>query len=367
MTTQDTSLMRRAIRLAQRGRGLASPNPPVGALVVRDGAVVGQGFHRGPGTAHAEIEAIDAAGEACREATLYVTLEPCTHQGRTLPCAPRVIDAGFARVVIGTTDPNPLVDGRGVAALSAAGIDVETGVLQSEADHLIESFSKFIRTGRPFVTAKVAVSLDGRAAAADGSSQWITGPASRRDAHHLRATSDAVLVGIGTVLRDDPHLTVRLRGYRGRQPLRVVLDSSGRVPLDAKVLGGDAPTLVATTDKATEDAANALRARGIEFLRSPARDGRVDMAVLLEALGHRGVAAALVEGGPTVLGDVVERGLADRYVFYIAPKLLGSGGLGAISALVAPTISDARELRIESVRHVGADIRIEAYPRGAHG
>src|SRR5919109_2288757 len=240
MTTQDASYMRRAIRLAQRGRGLASPNPPVGAFVVRDGSVVGQGFHRGPGTAHAEIEAIEAAGDACRGATLYLTLEPCTHQGRTPPCAPRVIDAGFARVVIGTTDPNPLVDGRGVAALTDAGIDVETGVLESDAERLIESFSKFIRTGRPFVTAKVAVSLDGRAAAADGSSQWITGPSSRRDAHHLRATSDAVIVGIGTVVRDDPHLTVRLRGYKGRQPLRVVLDSSGRIPLDANVLGADA-------------------------------------------------------------------------------------------------------------------------------
>jgi diaminohydroxyphosphoribosylaminopyrimidine deaminase / 5-amino-6-(5-phosphoribosylamino)uracil reductase len=363
MRTQDTNYMRRAIRLAQRGRGLASPNPPVGALIVRDGTVVGQGFHRGPGTAHAEIAAIDAAGDACRGATLYLTLEPCTHQGRTPPCAPRVIEAGFARVVVGTTDPNPLVDGRGVAALRDAGIDVEAGVLEADAERLIEAFSRFIRTGRPFVTAKVAVSLDGRAAAADGSSQWITGPAARRDAHHLRADSDAVVVGVGTVVRDDPHLTVRLRGYKGRQPLRVVLDSSCRVPLDAAILGGEAPTLVATTDKATEDAVGALRATGVEVLRVPARDGRVDLPALLEMLGKRGVASLLVEGGPTVMGDVVERGLADRYIFYVAPKLLGSGGLGAISALVAPTISDARELRIESVRHVGADIRIEAYPR----
>lgn len=367
MRTEDTSYMRRAIRLAQRGRGLASPNPPVGALVVRDGAVVGQGFHRGPGTPHAEIAAIEAAGDACRGATLYVTLEPCTHHGRTPPCAPRVIEAGFARVVIGTSDPNPIVDGRGIAALNAGGIEVSSDVLHGEAERLIESFSKFIRTGRPFVTAKMAVSLDGRAAAADGSSQWITGPSSRRDAHHLRAASDAVLVGVGTVVRDDPHLTVRLRGYRGRQPLRVVLDSSCRVPLEANVLSDDAPTLVATTDKATEDAIGALRAKGIEILRLPARDGRVDLPALLENLGRRGVTALVVEGGPTVLGDVVERGLADRYVFYVAPKLLGSGGLGAISALVAPTISDARELRIESVRHVGADIRIEAYPRGGGG
>ena len=363
MATSDATFMQRAIRLAERGRGLASPNPPVGALVVRDGRVIAQGYHRGPGTAHAEIEAIEAAGDATRGATLYVTLEPCTHQGRTPPCAPRVIEAGFARVVIGTTDPNPAVDGRGVAALTDAGIDVEAGVRRPDAERLIQTFSKFIRTRRPFVTAKIAVSLDGRVAAADGSSQWITGPTARRDAHRMRASADAVLVGIGTVLRDDPKLTVRLRGYRGRQPLRVVLDSSARTPLDAALLDGAAPTVVFTTDKATVDATDALRARGADVVRSAAREGRVDLAAVLETLGHRDVTHLLIEGGPTVLGDTVERGLADRYVFYIAPKLLGSGGPGAVAALVAPTISDARELRVESVRHIGADLKIEAYPR----
>jgi diaminohydroxyphosphoribosylaminopyrimidine deaminase / 5-amino-6-(5-phosphoribosylamino)uracil reductase len=362
-THNDVSYMRRAIRLAERGRGLASPNPPVGALIVRDGAIVGQGFHRGPGTAHAEIEAIEAAGEVARGATLYLTLEPCTHQGRTPPCAPRVIEAGFSRVVVGTTDPNPLVDGRGVEALRQAGIEVETGVQQADADRLIQSFSKFIRTARPFVTAKLAISMDGRAAAADGSSQWITGPTARRDSHRMRAEADAVLVGVGTVLHDDPQLTVRLRGYRGRQPLRVVLDSSCRTPLEAALLSGEAPTLIVTTDKATQEAADALRARGAEVVHVPARDGRVDLAAVLEVLGRRSVTNLMIEGGPTVLGDTVERGLADRYVFYVAPKLLGSGGPGAVSALVAPTISDARELRVESVRHIGADLRIEAYPR----
>ena len=362
-TTADTIWMRRAIRLAERGRGLASPNPPVGAVVVRDGKIVGRGFHRGPGTSHAEIEAIEAAGAVTRGATLYLTLEPCTHQGRTPPCAPQVVAAGFARVVVGTTDPNPLVDGRGADALRRAGIEVETGVLRAEAERLIQSFSKFIRSKRPFVTAKIAVSLDGRAAAADGSSQWITGPTARRDSHRMRAGADAVLVGIGTVLHDDPQLTVRLRGYRGRQPFRIVLDSSCRTPADAKVLGDEAPTLIVTTDKATQEAEDGLRGKGAEVLRVPTRDGRVDLAAVLETLGRRGVTDVLIEGGPTVIGDVVERGLADRYVFYVAPKLLGSGGPGAVAALVAPTISDARELRVESVRHIGADLRIEAYPR----
>jgi diaminohydroxyphosphoribosylaminopyrimidine deaminase/5-amino-6-(5-phosphoribosylamino)uracil reductase len=364
MTKTDATFMRRAIRLAERGRGLASPNPPVGALVVRDGRVIARGFHRGPGTAHAEIEAIEAAGDAARDATLYLTLEPCTHQGRTPPCAPRVIAAGFSRVVIGTTDPNPLVDGRGAAALRDAGIEVEVGVLAPDAERLVESFAKFIRSGRPFLTAKLAVSLDGRAAAADGSSQWITGPTARRDAHRLRAISDAVMVGIGTVLRDDPKLTVRLRGYRGRQPLRVVMDSLCRTPAEAQVLAPDAPTMIATTEKATEESAEALRARGAEVVRLPARDGRVDLAAALEALGRMGIASVLLEGGPTALGDAVERALVDRYVFYVAPKLLGSAGAGAVAALVAPTISQARELRIDSVRHIGADLRIEAYPRG---
>jgi len=362
-TTTDTTWMRRAIRLAERGRGLASPNPPVGAVVVRDAKVVARGFHRGPGTAHAEVEAIEAAGDATRGATLYVTLEPCVHQGRTPPCAPQVIVAGFNRVVIGTTDPNPLVDGRGIDALQRAGIDVSTGVLHAEAERLIQSFSKFIRTKRPFVTVKIAVSLDGRVAAADGSSQWITGPTARRDSHRIRAGADAVLVGIGTVLHDDPQLTVRLRGYRGRQPLRVVLDSSCRTPPAAQVLGEVAPTLIVTTDKATQEAEAALQAAGAEVVRLPSRDGRVDLPAVLEMLGRRGVTDLLIEGGPTVIGDVVERSLADRYVFYVAPKLLGSGGPGAVAALVAPTIADARQLRVESVRHIGADLRIEAYPR----
>jgi diaminohydroxyphosphoribosylaminopyrimidine deaminase / 5-amino-6-(5-phosphoribosylamino)uracil reductase len=362
-TTTDSTFMRRAIRLAERGRGLASPNPPVGAVVVRDGKVVAQGFHRGPGTPHAEVEAIQAAGDATRGATLFVTLEPCTHQGRTPPCAPQVIAAGFSRVVVGATDPNPLVDGRGVESVRQAGIEVETGVLAAESERLVQSFSKYIRTKRPFVTVKVAISLDGRVAAADGSSRWITGPTARRDSHRMRAGADAVLVGVGTVLHDDPQLTVRLRGYRGRQPLRVVLDSSCRTPPESQVLGDEAPTLIVTTDKATPESEDVLRSRGAEVLRLPARDGRVDLTGVLETLGHREVTDLLIEGGPTVIGDVVDRSLADRYVFYIAPKLLGSGGPGAVAALVAPTITDARELRVESVRHIGADLRIEAYPR----
>lgn len=355
--------MRRALRLAERGRGRTAPNPPVGALVVSGGEILGEGWHQGAGQAHAEVDALEAAGERARGATIYLTLEPCTHQGRTPPCAPRLIEAGIARAVIATTDPNPSEGGAGIRALSEAGIEVQTGVLEEEARALIQGFTKWIRTHMPFVTVKIASTLDGRVAAADGSSKWVTGLASRRDAHRMRAWSNAVVAGIGTVLADDPALTCRLRGYTGPQPLRVIVDSAARTPVDAHVLDDAAPTLIAATAKASEENVHAIRERGAEVARVPARDGRVDLAALLSELGGRGITDVLVEGGPTLIGDLVERRLVDKYVFYIAPKLLGQVGLSAIAGVVAPNIADARELTITSVRRTGADVKIEARPR----
>ncbi|HJT38283.1 MAG TPA: bifunctional diaminohydroxyphosphoribosylaminopyrimidine deaminase/5-amino-6-(5-phosphoribosylamino)uracil reductase RibD [Actinomycetota bacterium] len=363
MTDRDTVLMRRALRLAERGRGRTAPNPPVGALVVAGGEIVGEGWHRGAGQAHAEVEAIEAAGARARGATIYLTLEPCTHQGRTPPCAPRLVEAGIARAVVATLDPNPNESGAGVRTLGEAGIDVRTGVLEEDARRLIEGFARWIRTKTPLVTVKIASTLDGRVAAADGSSRWVTGLASRRDAHRLRAWSNAVAVGIGTVLADDPALTCRLRGYTGPQPLRVVVDSAARTPIDARVLDGEAPTLIATTAKAPEESVDGIRARGAEVLQLPAREGRIDLPALLNELGARGITDVLVEGGPTLVGELVERRLVDRYIFYIAPKLLGQVGLSAIAGLVAPNIADARELTITSVRRTGADVKIEARPR----
>ena len=363
MTDIDVVFMRRALRLAEKGRGRTTPNPPVGALVVANGEVVGEGWHKGAGGAHAEVEALDAAGERARGATLYVTLEPCTHEGRTPACAPRVVDAGIARAVIATEDPNPAEQGAGIRALTRAGIETRTGVLDDDARQLIQGFAKWIALRTPLVTVKIASTLDGRVAAADGSSKWVTGLASRRDAHRMRAWSNAVVVGVGTVLADDPALTCRLRGYTGPQPLRVILDSAARIPLTATVLNDAAPTLIATTPKASEENVAALRARGAEVVRLPARDGRVDLAAVLAELGARELTDVLVEGGPTVIGDLVERRLVDRYVFYLAPKLLGQVGLSAIAGLVAPNIADARELTITSVRRTGADVKIEARPR----
>ncbi len=356
------SLMRRALRVAERGRGSTSPNPPVGAVLVRDGVVIGEGAHHGPGTDHAEVEAIRAAGDA-RGATLYLTLEPCTHHGRTPPCAPAVIASGIARAVIATTDPNPNEQGAGIEALRAAGIEVTVGVLDEEARALIAGFARLVTSGKPLVTLKIAQSLDGRVAAADGSSKWITGPAARRDAHRLRAAADVVLTGIGTVLADDPALTCRLRGFTGAQPTRVVVDSTARTPLDAKILLPDAPTLIAVTGKATEDAVAALRARGVEVVVFAGRDARIDIVSLLEELGRRGMSEVLVESGPQLAGELVEHGLVDRYVFYIAPKLLGTVGLSGIAGLVVPNIADAREFTVTNVRRLGADIRIDAKPR----
>jgi len=355
--------MRRALRLAERGRGITSPNPPVGAVVVRGGRVIAEGWHRGPGSAHAEIEALDAAGESASGATLYVTLAPCTREGRTPACLPRVLESGVSHVVVGTVDPNPDEGDGSVSALRAAGVDVTVGVLEDDARALVGGFSKWITTGHPLVTLKIAMSLDGRVAAADGSSRWVTGPGARRDAHRMRSWSGAVVVGVGTVVADNPQLTCRLRGHAGSQPLRVVLDSTARTPLDAAVLDGTAPTLIAVSPKATDEAVAALRARGADVLSFPLCDGRVDPAAVLGELGRRQVTDVLVEGGPSVSGDFAGRGLLDRYVFYLAPKMLGHLGLNAVAGLVVTNISEARELTITGVHRVGADIKVEARPR----
>lgn len=336
MTAEAERWMRRALVLAERGRHTVSPNPLVGCVLVRGGEVVGEGWHERAGSPHAEIAALRAAGDRAAGATAYVTLEPCAHTGRTGPCAKALRDARVTRVVAATNDPHSLAAG-GAEALRAAGVEVAVGTLEAEARRQNEVFFHGVATGRPFVVLKLAASLDGRIAAPDGTSQWLTGEVTRRRAHALRAEADAVLVGSGTVLADDPQLTVRLQDYTGPQPLRVVLDRRGRVPASACVLDDQAPTLV---------------------LDEP------NPKAVLAALWDRGVRSVLIEGGAQVAGAFVAAGLVDKLILHVAPLLLGAGGLPALSdqALQIRTLVEAPRFRLGAVEQVGADVILTLYP-----
>ena len=360
--------MERALALAEGGRGRVSPNPMVGAVLVRDGRVVGEGFHRAAGRAHAEAEALAAAGAAAAGSTCYVTLEPCAHHGRTPPCADALVAAGVARVVAAVQDPDPRVDGAGLARLRAAGVAVELGVGAEAAATQNAAYLTHRRLGRPRVTLKAAASLDGKVAAPDGSSQWITGPAARADAHRLRAEADAVMVGAGTALADDPRLTVRLPGWAGRQPLRVLVDAAGRVGPGGHLFDTEAETLVATTPAAPAAAVDAWKAAGAEVAvcgMVAVRGGGhgVDLEDLARVLGERGVLELLVEGGPRLQASLWAAGLADRLVWYLAPLAIGGQAApGLLGGDGAATLADARRLRLASADRLGGDLRIVAFP-----
>jgi len=361
----ELEAMSLAVELSRAVLGTTSPNPPVGAVVLGpDGRPVGQGSTAPPGGPHAEVSALVQAGERARGATLVVTLEPCRHTGRTGPCTSALIDAGIARVVVGCLDPTPDAGG-GAQLLPAAGVDVETGVRSAEvARGPLEAWLTSRRRGRPFVTWKYAASLDGRSAAADGTSRWVTGESARADVHRLRAEADAVVAGVGTVLVDDPLLTAR--PDPGHQPLRVVVDSAGRTPLTARALSGAEPALVALRT----DVAQALESDPSRSyprpLPLPADDaGRVDLPALLDALAQRyGVVSVLLEGGPTLAGAFVAAGLVDRVVAYLAPALLGAGP-AALAAAGVGTISAAHRLRVDDVTRCGEDVRLVLRPAAA--
>lgn len=367
-TPADEGFMRRALALAHGVLGRTSPNPAVGAVLVREGQLIGAGATQPPGQAHAEVIALQQAGAAARGATLYVTLEPCAHFGRTPPCTLALIGAGVARVVVAMPDPNPLTGGRGIAELRAAGIAVEVGLCADEAHELNEWFVHYTTTGRPFTLAKFAMSLDGKIATATGESRWVSGPAARERVHEWRDVYDALMVGAGTVIADDPQLTTRRRAIDRppRHPLRVVVDARGRIPLTARVFAPDLPgrTLVATTDRAPAAWAAALGERGVEVLRLPQRDGFVDLPALWQALGQRAVASLLLEGGATLLASAVAARLVDKFAVFVAPKLIG--GAQAPSPLGGAgwtRLADAPALRFARVEQVGDDVLIVAYPR----
>jgi diaminohydroxyphosphoribosylaminopyrimidine deaminase/5-amino-6-(5-phosphoribosylamino)uracil reductase len=354
--------MREALAEARHALGRTHPNPAVGAVVVRDGEIVGRGHTAPAGGPHAEVRAIADAGPRARGADLFTTLEPCDHFGRTPPCTEAILGAGVARVFAGSTDPNPLVDGRGVERLRALGLPVWTGVLAGEADALNRPFFKAMRSGLPWVTLKAAVSLDGKLATASGDSRWVTGEAARAEVHRLRNVVDAVLVGAGTVQADDPSLTTRLPEGGGRDPLRVIVDSTLQVSPTRQLfqLGSAAPTVVAHVEGQGGERATALRAAGAELLAVPGRPGEVDLEALLRALLQRDVLHLLVEGGPRVFAAFVRAGLADELVLHLAPRLVGGDGLSWLGPLGLDRMAGARRVRVELVRSLGEDLEIRA-------
>lgn len=360
-----SEFMRLALEEAARALGPSSPNPAVGAVIVRDGQVVGRGHTQPPGQAHAEVMALRDAGEGARGATAYVTLEPCGHQGRTPPCTRALVDAMVARVVYAIEDPDPLVRGEGHRQLIEAGIAVDVGDGAEEAERLIEGYLKHRRTGMPFVIAKFAASLDGHIAAASGDSRWVSGPETAAWMHRQRATLDAIVVGSRTVLVDDPQLTARPEGATEdtHQPLRVVVDSTGRIPPTARVLQTPPPTLVATTDAAPEEWRAAVRRTGAEVLTLPSRDGHVDLDALLGVLGGRGTLTVLFEGGGMLLGSLFDARLVDRVQAVIAPLIIGAAEApSAVSGRGAYRMADAPRLRDVTVERFGDDTLISGLP-----
>lgn len=361
MESGDESFMREALKLARRGVGRTSPNPAVGAVVVAGGRIVGRGFHPRAGEPHAEVFALDEAGEAARGATLYVTLEPCCHTGRTPPCTDRILEAGIGRVVYAIGDPNPRVSGGGRRVLEAAGVAVEHGLLEGPARRLNEPFFHHVVTGRPLVTLKFAMSLDGRLAAPDGTSHWITSLAARREGHKLRDELDAILVGVGTVLADDPQLTCRIPGKKTRNPVRVVLDSDLRTPPASRVLHTEsAPTLVITANGADPSKVEAIKRTGSEVIEVSRGAGGVDVNQVLQVLGARGMTSLLVEGGATVAASFLRAGVAARVVAFIAPTLIGGGPrYQAVGDIGIGTLADALKLKDVTFRKIGGDLRVE--------
>jgi diaminohydroxyphosphoribosylaminopyrimidine deaminase/5-amino-6-(5-phosphoribosylamino)uracil reductase len=360
----DEQFMRQALALAAEGRGFTSPNPMVGAVVVRGEAVVGRGYHRAAGGPHAEVVALEDAGAAARGATLYVTLEPCNHTGRTPPCTQRILAAGVSRVVAAMRDPNPEVAGGGAELLRARGVAVTLGVLEEEARALNEVFVKFVRTRRPFVVAKCAATLDGRIATRTGDSKWVTGEAARDYVHEMRHAVDAILVGVGTVVADDPRLTTRRRSGPGKDPLRIVLDTAGRIPAAARVLDPGSPAatlLVVGRGKAAGLGAAAGRP-GVRVLEAETREGRIALEPLMAELGGMGVTSILIEGGSRVLAAAFREGIVDKACFFFAPLVAGGDdGFPICRGPGAERIRDCHRLERIAVRRFGDDILIEGH------
>lgn len=358
MSSNDAALMAHAIKLAENGRFTTDPNPNVGCVLVKDGEIIAEGWHAQAGCGHAEVEALANLPDPAlaRGATAYVTLEPCSHQGRTGPCCEALIAAGISRVVVAMQDPNPLVAGRGLAKMRAAGLQVECGLLQAEAERLNLGFLKRMRSGLPYLRSKLAMSLDGRTALANGQSQWITSPEARQDVQQYRAASSAIVTGIATVLADDPSLNARV-DFPVKQPLRVVLDSNLRMPLSAKMLSLPGETWIVTC---SDDAAKqqALRDVGCQVLQVGAEQGRVDLRQAMRCLAERQVNTVWVEAGAVLNGALLESDLVDEWLLYMAPCVLGDQARGLFHFAELHSMLDKKQFHFNAVRPVGPDLRL---------
>jgi len=363
----DERYMEYALELAEKGSGFTNPNPLVGAVIVKDGRIVGQGYHQYYGGPHAEVNAFENANEDVEGATMYVTLEPCSHYGKTPPCVDAIVERGIKRVVIGMEDPNPLVSGRGVKILQEEGIEVVTGILEDRCIIQNEIFIKYITTKKPFCIFKSAMTLDGKISTRTGDSRWVSGEESREHVHRLRQRVAGILVGVGTAIADDPMLTTRLEGEETKNPIRIIVDSRGKLPTKSKIVetSGQVRTILVTTDLAPEEKLEALADRGLEIIKSPAKEGRVDISHTLSRLGEMGIDSILVEGGSTIGYSFLEEGLIDKVLFFIAPKLIGGdesktplGGKGI------NLMKDAIDLERVEIRMFGKDILVTGYPVG---
>jgi diaminohydroxyphosphoribosylaminopyrimidine deaminase / 5-amino-6-(5-phosphoribosylamino)uracil reductase len=358
--------MKAALGLARKGLGKTSPNPAVGAVIVRKDQVVAAGFHRKAGAPHAEVEALSQLrGNARQGDTLYVTLEPCNHFGRTPPCTQAILEKGVRKVVVGMRDPNPHVTGGGCDYLSGHGVEVVTGVLEEECRRLNECFVTYVSKGRPFVIAKTAMTLDGWTATSTGHSRWVTSERSRQWVHRLRSRVDGIMVGVGTVVADDPLLNARLRRGRGRDPVRIIVDTHLRIPVNARVLApaGGSETLIAVSDEVGSRRLKRLDGKGITFLMCPEKEGKIDLRALMDMLGKRSIASVLLEGGATLMGAMIRERLVDKFCIFKAPKILGGSDGRPMALGKGPSRMDQSiVLKDIRIRRFGEDLLITGYP-----
>lgn len=364
----DEQFMKKALSLARRGLGSTSPNPVVGALVVKDGRVIGSGYHKRAGGPHAEIEALNKARDGAKGATLYVTLEPCNHYGRTPPCTKAIVKSGITRLVAGIYDPNPQVRGGGCDCLEAKGVEVKCGVLEEECARLNEVYIKYVTQGRPFVIVKGALTLDGWIGTRTGNSKWITNEKSRRFVHTLRKRVDAIMVGVKTVIADNPLLVPYLSKSSEPDPVRVIVDTNLRVPLESKVFDSvtSALTIVATGSNVNTARRKAVEELGAKVITCRIRDGHIDLEGLLDALADMSICSVLVEGGATLFNSVIKGALVDKFYLFLAPKILcGDDGIPFTRGRGCDIISDCMSLEVTKVRRFDDDIMVEAYPKAS--